>query len=299
MTVSSLWNVLDEAGCGTPVGIDHFNLRGSGDKPETLLAVDLSIWVCEGISSPALSSFHSDPALHLVYQRTMKLLKLGLGLVFVVEGAQRRTSSLSSSQSHELKQRRSGSQFWNASKRCETILQFLGVPVVRAEAEGEALCAMLNANGLVDGVISNDGDCLLFGAKTVFTCFSAEHLEARKVIRYDADTLKAKLDDNGYRTLKLSREDLVAFAILSGSDMCAGVPSVGCKKAIQFLHACRSLKHGCNERTCLDELLSWGDDFAAESSKSNEICIDCDDDGPSTIASRCCSLCLHPGKYII
>ena len=226
--------------------------------------------------------------------------------MFVVEGQRRvrvasQTTSSSSSQTHELKQRRSGSQFWNASKRCEAMLQFLGVPVVRAEAEGEALCALLNRIGLVDGIISNDGDCLLFGAKTLYTAFSAENLEARKVIRYDAEKLVANLDsgNNSSRTIKLSREDLIAFAVLSGSDMCGdGVPNVGHKKAIQFLHACRSLKNQCDDRTCLDELLSWGD-VAAESTKSKDICVDCDDDdddGPSTIPSRCCSLCLHPGN---
>jgi len=57
-------------------------------------------------------------------------------------------TSSSSSQTHELKQRRSGSQFWNASKRCETMLQFSGLPVVRAEAEGEALCAL--SNGILE-----------------------------------------------------------------------------------------------------------------------------------------------------
>ena len=149
MTVTSLWTVLDEAGCGSPVGIEDFNLRGSDDitnNEQTILAVDLSIWICEGLKSTALSSFHSDPALYLVYQRTTKLLKLGLGLVFVLEGQRRvrclqqtststATSTLTSNQTHEFKQRRSGSQFWNATKQCETMLQCLGVPVVRAEAE--------------------------------------------------------------------------------------------------------------------------------------------------------------------
>jgi len=37
----------------------------------------------------------------------------------------------------------------------------LGVPVIRANAKAEALCALLDSLGLVDGVISNDGDCFL------------------------------------------------------------------------------------------------------------------------------------------
>jgi flap endonuclease GEN len=119
MTVSSLWTVLDEAGCGTPVGVEDFSLRGRGDRPDqqTILAVDLSIWICEGLTSTALAAFHANPALHLVYQRTTKLLKLGIGLVFVAEGQRREWSQASpSSQQHELKQRRAGSRFWNASR---------------------------------------------------------------------------------------------------------------------------------------------------------------------------------------
>jgi len=288
MTVSSLWNVLDDGGCGSPVGKEDFNLRGdngTNHQKQTILAVDLSIWICEGMSSTVLSSFHSDPSLYLVYQRTQKLLKLGLGLVFVVEG-QRRVRCEQQTNT----QQRKGSAFANASKRCETMLKCLGVPVVRAEAEGEALCALLDSSGIVDGVISNDGDCLLFGARTVYTNFTCENLENRKVMRYDADKLVANLSadtNNNKRSLKLSREDLIAFAILCGSDMVGrGINQCGSRKAVQFLDACKSLK-----KDCLDELLLW----SSKSSKSSEIYIDCDDDGPSTITSRCCSLCLHPG----
>ena len=307
MTVSSLWTVLDEAGCGVPVGIDDFNLRGRGDQPnqQTILAVDLSIWICEGITSTALSSFHSDPVVHLVYQRAVKLLKLGVGLVFVVEGKRRvrtQTTTAASSQTHELKQRRAGSQFWHASNRCESMLQGLGVPVVRADAEGEALCALLNSRGLVDGVISNDGDCLLFGAKTIYTGFSAENLEARKVMRYDSNKLLASVDGGNRSnvastsTIKLSREDLIAFAVLTGSDLVGdGLPHVGHRKAIQYLHACRSVKHPSSNTTCLDELLSWSDASAAESIQARVVQVDCDDDGPCTLPSRCCSICLHQG----
>ncbi len=322
MTVSSLWTALDEAGCGSPVSINDFDLRGRArgggnqEEKQTILAVDLSIWICEGISSTVLSTFHSDPALHLVYQRTTKLLKLGLGLVFVVEGQRRvfvpttTTSSSSSSafqQTHELKSRRSGSQFWDASKRCESMLQSLGVPVVRAEAEGEALCALLNSSGLVDGVISNDGDCLLFGAKTVYTNFSLESLENGHVMRYDASKLvfaeRNGGDHSTARTIKLSREDLIAFGMICGSDMCGGgIPHCGHKKAIQFIHACRSVKgQQCHGTTCLDELLSWSDIVAATaggSSDSNDAYLDCDDDGPCTVPLRCCSICLHAGDKL-
>ncbi len=287
MTVSSLWNVLDENNCGRPVGIDSFPLRDDRGRKATL-AVDASIWICEAIASTALASFHSDPALYLIYQRTTKLLKCGFGLIFVLEGANR---SISNDGRQVLRKRRSGSQFFAVTKRCETLLRMLGVPVVYAEAEGEALCALLNDKGIADGVISNDADCFLFGAKTLYTQFTLDNLDKSSVMRYDVDRLHAAVDGSS-RSIKLSRKDLVAFALLTGSDMTNGIANVGNKKAIQFMDAIRSLTQQPDEASCLDKLLSWGRDPIEQA----EIHLDVDDDGPSTIQTRCCSLCLHPGS---
>ena len=55
--------------------------------------------------------------------------------------------------------------FWNACRSASTVLYHLGVPVLQASHEGEGLCAILNREGLVDGVLSNDADCLLFGGE--------------------------------------------------------------------------------------------------------------------------------------
>ena len=286
MTVSSLWSVLDESSCGRPVGIDSFPLRDDNRGRQGTFAVDTSIWICEAIASTALSSFHSDPALYLIYQRTTKLLKCGFGLIFVLEGANRR---ISNDGGQVLRKRRSGSQFYEATKRSEILLCMLGVPVVYAEAEGEALCALLNEKGIVDGVISNDADCFLFGAKSIYTQFTLDNLDKSTVIKYDADSLHAAVDGSS-RSIKLSRKDLVAFALLTGSDMTSGVANVGNKKAIAFMDSCRSLAQQSDEATCLNTLLAWGKDA------NKGIQVDVDDDGPSTIQTRCCSLCLHPGS---
>ncbi|KAL3764739.1 hypothetical protein ACHAW5_011290 [Stephanodiscus triporus] len=329
MTVSSLWTALDEAGCGTPVSssdfVDLAARHGDdrlGGRWRAILAVDLSIWICEGMKSSALSTFHSDPACHLVYQRATKLLGNGIGLVFVAEGRRRDLRSGSEGEeeeeeedagrtTHEFdrRRRRSGSRFWDASDRCEAMLRALGVPVVRAEAEGEALCALLDSSGLVDGVVSNDGDCLLYGARRVYANFTSENLEERRVVRYDADRLSALVvssengDGNGYggtRRIDLRREDLIAFGMICGSDVCGGgIPHCGHRKAVRFIDACRRTKRGSDDRTCLDEVLSWSDAVAAAPAKPmGEICLDCDDDGPCTVPSRFCSLCLHSGDKL-
>jgi len=130
--------------------------------------------------------------------------------------------------------------------------------------------------------------------KAIVYCLGPkQNIEARKVMRYDSENLVANLNGGSSRTIKLSREDLIAFAMLSGSDMVgSGVPHVGGSKAVQFLKCCRNIKHPCNVRTCLDELLSWA---AVAPTSSKDKCFECDDDGPITIPTRCCSICLHPG----
>lgn len=300
MTVSNLWAVLDESGCGRPVKINDFNFtRGQ----QTILAVDLSIWICEGIASTALSTFHSDPVLNLVYTRTIKLLRLGLGLVFVTEGHRR--SLRPKGGGDKVTVRRSESQFLDACRRCEIILKALGVPVVRADAEAEALCALLDSSGLVDGVISNDGDCFLFGARTIYTNFTLENLEEGKVMRYDSERLTAIVNspdsDSEMRRISLIREDLIAFSMICGSDMCgAGILHCGHRKAVRFLDACRRTTRKC-DGTCLDKMLSWSDESAIITLASRkDLCnIDCDDDGPCTVPlSRKCSICLHAGDKV-
>jgi flap endonuclease GEN len=184
-------------------------------------------------------------------------------------------------------------------------LKTLGVPVVRAKAEGEALCALLNQRDIVDGVISNDGDCLLFGAKVVYTRFSIDNLDKKQVIRYDASELRGLVSDNeddadvnaaahecvtsreNSSYVTLGRGDLVSFALLTGSDLAGnGLPKVGHKKAIRFIKQCQSDSPLSPTTAAIDELKSWArtasvlDGHAANAYEGQE---------------RCCSLCCHPG----
>ena len=252
MTVQSLWTVLEESNCGTPVGVEEFALKEDAKGRSSVLAVDTSIWICEALSSTALSSFHSDPVLYLIYQRSIKLLKLGLHLIFVIEGDKMR---ISNNDGQELRKRRSGTEFVAATNRTENLLRMLGVTVVRAEAEGEALCALLNQRGIVDGIISNDADVFLFGGLTVYTRFTLKDLENRTVMKYDADKLRATVAGTGARrSIPLDRKDLIAFALLTGSDMCDnGVKDIGYQKAIKFFVVYRfpvltSCFHGARKR---------------------------------------------------
>ena len=69
----------------------------------------------------------------------------------------------------------------------QELLTMFGVPYIIAPAEAEAQCAWLDAEGLVDGVITDDSDVFLFGAKTVYRNI----FEAKKFVEvYLADNIK-------------------------------------------------------------------------------------------------------------
>lgn len=185
------------------------------------------------------------------------------------------------------------------------MLKLLGVPVVRAKAEGEALCALLNQRGIVDGVISNDGDCLLFGAKVLYTKFSIENLEQSRVMRYDMSDIRAFVDDDDTDEfheqdktnpnqpgdfVDLGRDDLIAFALLTGSDMAGdGIPKVGCRKAIRFIRKCQ-LDNPMKQKTAaIDELKSWARAASATTHTTP-------DPTEATKKEQTCSCCCHPGN---
>ncbi len=59
---------------------------------------------------------------------------------------------------------------------CQELLQLFGLPYIIAPSEAEAQCAWLDANGLVDGVVTDDNDVFLFGAKHVYRCAPSKDL---------------------------------------------------------------------------------------------------------------------------
>ena len=135
MTVSSLWKALDMAGSGTLVGAKEFSCghrsQSKASKTTTkvrALAVDLSIWICESLTSQAMSENHANPVLHLVFTRTMRLLALGMNLVVVIEGKRRYRGE--EGETSKFRKRRTGTAFWNACRDCQRLLEMIGVPVV-------------------------------------------------------------------------------------------------------------------------------------------------------------------------
>ncbi|PVU98954.1 hypothetical protein BB560_005577 [Smittium megazygosporum] len=91
-----------------------------------------------------------------------------------------------------------------------TLLRIFGIPYITAPSEAEATCAYLEQLKIVDGVITDDSDVLLFGARSVY----------RNFFKQDKTVLK-------YEKNKTSRIDLIFFSYFLGSDYTIGVGGVG------------------------------------------------------------------------
>ncbi|KAL9127645.1 MAG: hypothetical protein Q9217_003513 [Psora testacea] len=119
---------------------------------------------------------------------------------------------------------------------CQQLLKLFGLPYITAPMEAEAQCAALVSMGLVDGIVTDDSDIFLFGGTRVYkNMFN----QAKFVECYLASDLE--------KEYSLTREKLIRFAHLLGSDYTEGLPSVGPVTALEIL----------SEFDTLEEFVEW------------------------------------------
>jgi DNA excision repair protein ERCC-5 len=107
---------------------------------------------------------------------------------------------------------------------CQALLRLFGLPYITAPMEAEAQCAELVHLGLVDGIVTDDSDIFLFGGTRIYkNMFNA----AKYVECYLASDLE--------KEFSLTREKLVRFSHLLGSDYTEGIPGVGPVTALEIL----------------------------------------------------------------
>uniref|UniRef100_A0A0A9EZX5 XPG-I domain-containing protein n=1 Tax=Arundo donax TaxID=35708 RepID=A0A0A9EZX5_ARUDO len=166
---------------------------------------------------------------------------------------------------------------------CVELLEYLGMPILRASGEAEALCAQLNNEGHVDACITADSDAFLFGAKTVIKVLRSnckKPFECYNIVDIESG-------------LGLKRKQMVAMALLIGSDHdLHGVPGFGVETALRFVQL-------FDEDSILDKLYEIGRGLYPFCEGFDMPHID-DLPSPSTkspiVRPPHCSHCGHPGS---
>ena len=116
------------------------------------------------------------------------------------------------------------------------LLELMGVPYIMAPSEGEAQASILSRLGLVSGVVSQDYDCLLFGAKRVLRNFvtgGRRKIPGRNLyvnVSPELLDLEATLKKNA-----ISQDQLISIGILVGTDFNSGLERVGAKTALNLI----------------------------------------------------------------
>ncbi|MAI14504.1 MAG: hypothetical protein CMM15_10830 [Rhodospirillaceae bacterium] len=119
-----------------------------------------------------------------------------------------------------------------------------GFSVMQAPGEAEALCAFLNRNDLVDGVLTEDTDVLAYRTPVMFHHFD---MTAGTVMRIKTEDI--------LRTLNISDDSFLDFAICCGTDYNRNMTKVGPQRAYQLIQKHKSIDCIPNvDTTCLNHV---------------------------------------------
>ena len=132
------------------------------------------------------------------------------------------------------------------------LLELMGLPYVQAKTEGEAQASYMVAQEDAWAVVSQDYDCLQFGATRMLRNFKLSASSKNMEII----TLQQTLDD-----LQLTREQMVDVAMLVGTDFNDGIYGIGPKKGIKLIQKYGTLEAALEK---LDETMEVDPDEIRE-----------------------------------
>lgn len=194
-----------------------------------------------------------------LFYRNVNLMELGMKLVYVFDGkppvlkteeierrsAQRREAKdqyLRALQTGDMAQARKYAEASTVLRRdmvadAKELLDAMGIPWVDAPSEGEAQASVMAAEGTVNAVASQDHDSLVFGAPVLVrnVTISGKRRLPSKGIMINVQPERIYLA-NALTATGLTREQLVDFAILLGTDFNpGGFEGVGPVTALKYL----------------------------------------------------------------
>ena len=186
------------------------------------IAIDAAIWNFQNQAGQG----GKNPALRTLFYRLLKLLALPIHPVFVYDGKNKPLTKRGKTVA------RYGSCISNEMSK--KLIQAFRFPYHMAPGEAEAECAMLQKQGLVDAVMSEDVDAIMFGSTLTLRDWSKEATKHSK-----SPTHVSVLDAPRIKSISgLDPEGMILVALLSGGDYDeAGVTGFGLALACEIARA--------------------------------------------------------------
>lgn len=223
-TLTYIFSIYDEIGRGERVALSKLAIEKLEETGRPFrLAVDVSIWQFQIQAGQG----GSNPAIRTLYYRLIRLLATSIQPLFVFDGPKR----------PQLKRNKKVGRGGASASDVATkqLLKLFGFPYHNAPGEAEAECALLQRHGIVDAVLSEDVDTLMFGSGTTLRDWSSEGSRGNKAPTHVSlfDAKKTKEGKSG-----LDREGMILVALLSGGDYAPdGLKGFGAKIACEAARA--------------------------------------------------------------
>lgn len=228
------------------LAVEHFEKTGRPLR----LAIDVSIWQFQVQAGQG----GSNPILRTLYYRLVRLLSLAIQPLFVFDGphkppfkrGKKTTPAGGSARNHDVKQ----------------LLDLFGFAHHMAPGEAEAECALLQRKGVVDAVLSEDVDTLMFGCTRFLRNWSSDSSRGSAapthVSLYEHEAMKRS-------KAGLDRQGMILIALMSGGDYIPeGIPGCGIKLA------CEAARAGFGSSLCTlirsteADIEAWRDNLSHE-----------------------------------
>jgi flap endonuclease-1 len=207
-----------------------------------------------------LTDRHGRVTSHLsgMFYRNVNLLENGISPVYVFDGAAPELKSAEVQRRREI--RDAAYEEWKTAKaegriedarkagqassrltapmvnETKELLKALGIPVIQAPSEGEAVAAQMARENLVWASASQDNDSLLYNCPRMIRNLSISG--RRRVARsktYKSIDPELILLDRNLQILGVTRKQLIDIAILVGTDYNDSVKGIGQKTALKLV----------------------------------------------------------------
>ena len=265
----------------SPNSIKHVGLYTLQDKK---VAIDTSIFLYKSLTNVRykgdyLRNSQGLPVSHIVglFNKTVQYLSLGITPIYIFDGKppdekrecldERNRKSKECKLKMETAVGKEKQDLEKASirvtkdhiKDLKHLFDLMGVSYIHADGEAESYAAEMCRIGLVDAVVTEDMDTLVYGCPLMIrNCIDRTIKRSDVVTTFDYNQILVDME--------MTPEQFADLCILCGCDYCPTIPKVGSKRAFQHI------KHfGSIEKLIESERFTVPEEFKKRYVRSREL----------------------------